>query len=279
MLNLVLVVVTTFVERSKEDYPKNYSRLIGITSFLAWFQLLYYARGFSSMAALVQMIFAVMSDMSAFFVLMCISIVGLAHSLAVSELVGEHLNAAETREHFMNFVRDIALMSVLGEFEYSDYNTAFKAALALVVIVVMSIVMLNLLIAIISETYERVRGLQASTINKARADLVDEMERTFLKWIPSVAPARITAWLSKLMTPSYLIVLSPDATRQNASESMTEVGKLRKQVMEQSKQLAAMKRHAENQTIAQEQATEEIKKLIIAMFERHTVASSTRTST
>ena len=279
MLNLVLMLVTTLVERSKEDYPMSYSRLIGITSFLAWFQLLYYARGFSSIAALVQMVFAVMNDMSAFFVLMCIFIVGLAHSLAVYELVGEQLNAAETREHFMNAVRNVALMSVLGDFEPSDYNTAFKAALALVVIVVMSIVMLNLLIAIISETYERVRGLQASTINKARADLVDEMERTFLKWVPSVAPASITAWLSELMTPSYLIILSPDETRQNSSESMTEVGKLRKQVKEQSKQLVALKRHMENLIERAQDETMEQNKKIIAMLERQAVASSTRAST
>ena len=243
MMNLILVVSTTILEQSKEDFPMSYSRVLGVTSCLAWFQLLYYARGFTSIAALVQMIFAVMSDMSAFFILMCIFIVGLAHSLAVYDLAANEveLSAEETSEHFMNTIRDVALLSVLGEFETADYNTVYKATLALIVIVVMSIVMLNLLIAIISETYERVRGLQTSTITKARADLVDEMERTFLNWVPTFAPARINTWLTELMTPSYLIIMSPDDQHKKASGRMTEMSKLRKQMDEQDKQLAGLK--------------------------------------
>jgi len=219
--------------------PLSYSRLLGIVSVLSWLQLLYYARGVTSIAALVQMILAVGRDMSAFFFVMCVFIVGLAHSLAVYDLSQKdvELEAVGTVEHFLNTVRDVALMSVLGDFDPADYDSAFQAVIAVFIIVVMSIVMLNLLIAVISETYERVRGVQAATINKARADLVDEMERTFLTLIPSYAPARISNQYKKFMTPPYLIIMSPEDSHKKKADSMTEVGKLRKQLTKQDQEL------------------------------------------
>ena len=244
-VNLLLVVGTTFLESKQDDFPQSYCRLLGVASVLAWFQLLYYARGIKSIAALVQMILAVWSDMSAFFMVMCVFIVGLAHSLAVYDLAqkGIVLSTGETVEHFVNAIRDVALMSVLGDFDTSDYDTAFQALIAVFIIVVMSIVMLNLLIAVISETYERVRGIQAATINKARADLVDEMERTFLMWMknPRYAPARISNRLKNSMMPPYLIIMSPEESHKKSADSMTEVGKLRKQMAKQEQEIRALK--------------------------------------
>ena len=241
ILNLFLVVITILLHRIKDDWPKSYARLLGGTSFLAWFQLLYYARGITSIAALVQMIFAVVSDMSAFFILMCVFLVGLSHSLAVYDLaMNDGLEFIGTVEHFMNTIRDVAVMSATGEFDTADYDSAFHIFIAAIVIVVMTVIMLNLLIAVISETYERVRGIQTATINKARADLVNEMERTFLMWIPRIAPASFSVWLEEFMAPRYLIIFSPDDVHKRNSDGMTEVGKLRQQLTQQNSRLVSL---------------------------------------
>ena len=238
-LGLLMTITTVIIERSKNEFPRSYRRLLGVNLMFALAQLLYYARGFTNIAALVQLIFAVITDMGPFFIRMCVFIIGLAHSVGVHQLGWDdlRLNTDETARHFTTALRDIALMSVLGDLEIADYNTGFTSSLAVFTIVIMSIVMLNLLIAIISETYERVRALQVSTINKARAELVDEMERTFLQWIPSFASTSISDKLTNLMTPAYLIVMAPDDAHMRQAERSTEVGKLRIQLREQSKQL------------------------------------------
>ena len=238
-LGLLMTITTVIIERSKNEFPRSYRRLLGVNLMFALAQLLYYARGFTNIAALVQLIFAVITDMGPFFILMCVFIIGLAHSVGVYQLGWDdlRLNTDETARHFTTALRDIAIMSVLGDLETADYNTGFTSSLAVFTIVVVSIVMLNLLIAIISETYDRVRALQASTINKARPELVDEMERTFLQWIPRFAPASISGKLTNLMAPSYLIVMAPDNAHMRQAERFTELGKLQIQLREQSKQL------------------------------------------
>ena len=215
-----------------------------MNSFFAWAQLLYYARGFTNIAMLVQLIFAVITDMGAFFFLMCVMIVGLSHSLGVYQLGWEdlELDADGTIKHFTTALRDIALLAVLGDVEMSYLNTAFTASLAVFVVIIMTIVMLNLLISIISETYERVRALQISTINKAQAELVNEMELTFLHWIPKVIPASFSEQLARFMNPKYLIFMAPDDTHMKQVEGSTEVGKLRIQLRAQSKQLSIQRK-------------------------------------
>eukprot|EP00746_Dinoflagellata_sp_MGD_P126600 gnl/MRDRNA2_/MRDRNA2_61402_c0_seq1.p1 gnl/MRDRNA2_/MRDRNA2_61402_c0~~gnl/MRDRNA2_/MRDRNA2_61402_c0_seq1.p1 ORF type:complete len:664 (+),score=75.54 gnl/MRDRNA2_/MRDRNA2_61402_c0_seq1:160-1992(+) len=173
----VLTAVTSITDFNPDtDVAHEYSTysyirscLCGVASFLMWASLLSFGRGFSNFGPLVRTIVCVIKDMRWFFFITCIFIMAFAHAVA-----------SQQKSELLVELRNIYLMALLGEVVETYYfEDPFPAVVFMVSTALMTVVMLNVLIAIISDSFENMQGQLVSAQNQAKATLVHEMESTF----------------------------------------------------------------------------------------------------
>lgn len=125
--------------------------------FFMWFKFLYFFRIFKSYAYLTRLLILVMVDMKDFLVVLFITIVAFSDSLLTISLGNKE------EERFVTGFTDAIIYTyriVLGDFDVTTFGsvaTPLVYALFIMCTVFNTIVMLNLLIAIISETFATVK--------------------------------------------------------------------------------------------------------------------------
>eukprot|EP00435_Cladocopium_sp_Y103_P068986 s145_g32.t1 len=131
--------------------------------------------------------------MRSFSVVLLVVILGLSHAFSL---------AAHNRDTW-NQVQRVYRMGIMGDFEVDDYHVDgsdleqnhMLYMFFILVTVAITISMLNLLIAVISDTYDRVNENMVSRLHRARAARIAELER---------------AYNGKLRMPcGYLMILQP----------------------------------------------------------------------
>lgn len=145
-----------------------------IATFFMWFKLLYFLRIFKNTSYLIRMIIEVIYDMKAFMLVWLISILAFSDSFLGLSLA----NPPDTK-FIMGFIDSFTFTYrlILGDWDTKDFgNVALPLVwiLFLLCTIFNLIVMLNLLIAIISETFSRVNGNAISTGYKEMASLISE---------------------------------------------------------------------------------------------------------
>jgi Ion transport protein len=125
--------------------------------FFMWFKFLYFFRIFKSYAYLIRLIIVVINDMKTFLVVLFVTIIAFSDSL----LTLSNGNAPE--DQFVYGFGDSIIFTyriILGDFDVSHFGhvgTPLVMALFILCTVFNTIVMLNLLIAIISESFTIVK--------------------------------------------------------------------------------------------------------------------------
>lgn len=139
---------------------------------MSTFALMQYLRGFPTFAPLVAMLAEIVTDMLPFMFLLLVIMVCFSFifnidmpSLAQDVKIGL----------FQTFV-----MGILADFDtemFDDTQTAtwFSKVIFMLMMIVVQLIMLNLLIAIMGSTYERVSDVQYTTLRAARARVVLKM--------------------------------------------------------------------------------------------------------
>mmetsp|Transcript_21603 Transcript_21603/g.15841 ORF Transcript_21603/g.15841 Transcript_21603/m.15841 type:complete len:275 (+) Transcript_21603:2648-3472(+) len=167
------------------SWPEMERPINAVISFFMWIKFLYFFRIFRQTSKFIAMIEEIIKDMKDFLVVFFITLFGFSQALLIISNSNIDYSLPEEEAMENTFVTSVAgsvqmayLMS-LGDFDTDGLGvTYYWLALAFFVIATLflTIVMLNLLIAVISSTYERVRDTSVSQMYKTMADLTVENE-------------------------------------------------------------------------------------------------------
>ncbi|CDW76983.1 wd-40 repeat protein [Stylonychia lemnae] len=159
--------------------------LVSVAVFLMWIKLFYFMRLFQPTASFIRMIVQIFLDMSTFLLFLVIALVGFGNTfyiLAVN-LVESNKTEEETPELFTgNFglAMIYAYRAGLGDFATDQYASSKEEWLLwiffLLITILIQIVMLNLLIAIMGDTFDKVIELGEQSMLKEVAQMIYENE-------------------------------------------------------------------------------------------------------
>lgn len=141
----------------------------GLSVILNSLKLFNYMRGFAQLGALVQMIQAIISDMVPFMVVLGILVFGFAFALTI-------IPSGQRRY-------EIALWQTLNANLYNNFNAqaffhagAYSAVLFQCYQLLVQVVLLNLLVAIMADSYRHVKSRTKQAAKFERARVIGEME-------------------------------------------------------------------------------------------------------
>ena len=131
--------------------------ILSITAFFMWIKLLYFMRIFKETGYLIRMITTVIIDMRFFFLVLVIGIVAFGDSFL--SIAGGNTGDDVFTSGFINSII-YTYAIVLGGFDVTSYNNSMSYILVMCLFLLCTvfnmIVMFNLLIAIISESFANV---------------------------------------------------------------------------------------------------------------------------
>ena len=129
----------------------------------------------------------------------------------------------------------IFLRLLLGSFEMADWDRPAELTLFILYEVLVTVIMLNLLISIISDTHENVRDNEDRSSRAQRASLILDLETAGL------LPRRAIVWLTgeDTSTESWLHVLEPQSSATDGSSLLGQADRA------WTGQLSAIKDHVE----------------------------------
>lgn len=133
--------------------------LLSVITFFMWFKFLYFLRIFKNTGYLIRMIVEVVKDMRNFFLVLLITIAAFGDSFLRLSL-GNTEDAQFTTGFWDSLIYTYRM--ILGDFDtgaFGDVAAPLVMILFLLCTIFNMIVMLNLLIAIISDSYAKVTGL------------------------------------------------------------------------------------------------------------------------
>ena len=170
---------------SESDLAAPSQAIRSVAALLVWVQLLSYLRGFQAFAPYVHMLLAIIADMIPFLMIYLLIILAFAHAML---MYGEDLRGLTFPETVAVLVRRVLAMyrlGTLGDFESSDFEDHWvRYAYFVGVTVLISVVMLNVLIAVISDTFDRLLERSESSFVKSLTQLIAEIESIFGPWDP-----------------------------------------------------------------------------------------------
>jgi hypothetical protein len=177
--------------------------LLSIAVYIRWIGILYYLQAFDSTGPLTQMILQILLDMRPMLLVLFISVVASANSFYVllqhEDNGGEYNNVA------------ISLFTSFSSFILSSFNTKdfavgpfaiFLQMLFVITAVFVPVVLLNLLIALMNDSYEMVQDRSLMELNRLKAKIISEQE-LFL----SPSDFQKPEWF-----PTFIHVLLPQGT-------------------------------------------------------------------
>jgi hypothetical protein len=153
-LLITAIVILNFLEM--DNFPE-IRTMHAVAALLNWFKLLYFLRIFSSTGYLVRMIINVIVDMRIFLVVFTIILLGFADAFATLSLGSE-----ESAQYVTGFIDSLVYTYriALGDYATDTYDDTVQPLTVwiffLLCTIVNVIVILNLLIAIISDSFSRI---------------------------------------------------------------------------------------------------------------------------
>ena len=147
----------------------------------AWMQLLAYLRGFVSCAPYVRMLLEIISDLRVFFMIYVLITFAFAHAILVYD--DEALRNKSVAEIGAELVRRVFAtyrIGTLGDFDADEFVEQWQLhGLFNLCTFIVTVVLLNVLIAVISDTFDRLLERSESSSVKSRAQLIAEIEIIF----------------------------------------------------------------------------------------------------
>eukprot|EP00803_Ostreobium_quekettii_P000758 evm.model.scf_2069.1 EVM.evm.TU.scf_2069.1 scf_2069:9780-19707(+) len=186
---LVFVIPAMHLTADSRHSSTQLSNVVAVEVILISIRLLYYAQAFEHTAPMVIMIREIVKDIRFFLFLGFAVLFGFGFAFFVlyrHERNGEGVSGEETDEaidtQFGNIGRSMITMfgMMLGEFDfdvlYAPRNAEVSIALFIVYMGVMMIILLNLLIAIMGDSYSNIKDSENAHFMKARAEAIDDVE-------------------------------------------------------------------------------------------------------
>ena len=138
-------------------------------SLFLWIKLLYYMRTNKKLGYLIRMIQEVFKDIVAFLFLFIIFLISLSNAVYAIQEINIEREVDTIQSAFLN-----SYLIALGMYEFNGYEDPYSYFLFLVATILNLIVMLNLLIAIISDTYTRVASTADESSFKEKCGVISD---------------------------------------------------------------------------------------------------------
>ena len=180
----ILFLQSAVYKAGTEDVPEYYDYLLAILTFLVWFRILSLLRLFQKTRALIRLILEVCKDMYAFVIVLTIALVGFAITYGIL------LDGEESKNFSSQINHTFLLMN--GDFNYDDYTKPLWV-MFVIATVFMPLIMLNLLIAIMGDTFERVNSVMIEADGRELNALILEQENMMF-WNRKVYKKEILHW-------------------------------------------------------------------------------------
>lgn len=182
---LLFVLGTVFSamhNAAKGTFPSRVKVMSVIASFLLWGGIFFYLRGFQVFGSLVRMVVEIARDMLSFLTMMGIALMSFTVSLY---LEGEVNEDGETEASLMEPVAELAdimlhlfQLTIFGNYQLTDqiWTSGLGKFVFLVMVLFLVVLMLNLLIALMGDTFARVKATELVAFLRERADLMYAMD-------------------------------------------------------------------------------------------------------
>lgn len=151
--------------------------LCSISAMFAWLKIIYFGRLFVISAGLIRMIIEIMQDMKRFVLVFLLSIAGFMNAF---DLIAR--NQDKDNEILGGKLSDSLIYTWaggLGDFSFDGFNYDYEVMIYIlwVIFTVMTtLILLNLLIAIMGDTFDRVQETYAANTSKELCTLMVENE-------------------------------------------------------------------------------------------------------
>ncbi|GLI61786.1 hypothetical protein VaNZ11_004286, partial [Volvox africanus] len=213
---LVVASVTLHFSCTSDISPLTLRGLASVQIVLLFMRLLYYAMASDKLGSFVRMVLETTYDLVMFFAFLSVVFVGFALAIIVSQ--GALADEEQT------FIKLFTMM--YGDFDVNFLSTLDSGALGLdaltrvlasIYMILVTIILLNLLISVISESYERIRENEKWESLRNKALLVVESETQLWQFF--------LTWLYTTLTPPsqrhghdsgkrYLYIIAPEYARR-----------------------------------------------------------------
>lgn len=153
-----------------------YSVLISIASLMMWFKILNFLRIFESTGFLVRAIQDVMYQMRFFFMIFFIFVFAFGDAFKVMRMSNADDNGFYEGQGFVSSLFAVFCIS-LGEFDLDEFGTVaptYGKILWILATIMLIVISLNLLIAVISEAFEKVSQQEERANYREKASLIAE---------------------------------------------------------------------------------------------------------
>jgi len=207
-----------------------------VALFLMWFKLFYWMRLFKSFSAFIRMIAEIMKDIQVFLVMLIIALGAFANVIYVLNLNREENGCAEdpdcgpVYDSLIGFAPIDAMIHAyltgLGDFNkdnYSSENATVVWVMFLIATVIVQLIFMNLLIAIMGESFSRITAI---------------MQQSTLKELCSIMEDHI--WLQKIdelfENKRHILWLTPDTATSGGTVVERQIQQLKDQMKNRSEQ-------------------------------------------
>jgi len=176
-------------ERPDVPMPSNIQALLtvsALTSVALWVRILYFLLGFKDTGALVRMVIQIIIDMRFFLLLMVLIAIGFGigfRLLFYSYILANGLGDGEDGGGWGNWLRIAANMYTIalgdwdtGEFYNGTSDGNFSILLFGLYLLAMVVILLNLLIAIMGDSYDRVKDKEELEFMRGKVKLLMDLE-------------------------------------------------------------------------------------------------------
>ena len=172
-LSINIVTIVTDLAGINDEH---HTPILAIATLLMWTKLCYFGRIFLDTAWMVRMIFSVTSDMGYFLLVFSLMVLAFANS---NFILARNGSPRFTGENFWFSIID-SYRTGIGDFRTDDYESNRDDVLVWIIWLMNTflifIVLLNMLIAIISDTFERVHESISNNLLKELSILMVETE-------------------------------------------------------------------------------------------------------
>eukprot|EP00347_Sterkiella_histriomuscorum_P007705 403347881 len=198
-----------------ERQVSNIRRIESVASTLMWLKFLYFFRIIDTTAPLIRMIKEIMIDMTSFIFIFVISLLAFANGfylLAQNQLYQGQDKSQVSYWNVLGAIRYVYLASI-GEFDHSSFDEVKEEHLLWIYLVITTIfqliVLLNMLIAIMSQTFGRVAETAKPSIQRERLQLI--IENWFLPQINNIDKVK------------YLISIQSNTGAESSEEIISNI--------------------------------------------------------
>ena len=244
----------------------------------AWMQLLAYLRGFVSCAPYVRMLLEIISDLRVFFMIYVLITFAFAHAILVYD--DEALRNKSVAEIGAELVRRVFAtyrIGTLGDFDADEFVEQWQLhGLFNLCTLIVTVVLLNVLIAVISDTFDRLLERSESSSVKSRAQLIAEIEIIFgpkdpLPYIvlSQRGEGKTDEWNGRVGALKEKIDQKIDTSQQEMLQVVSQMEKRMEAKMTQMEELQKemMAKMTQIEERSQAQLLERIEKLVMTLRE------------